>query len=62
MITFWVLWRERNGRIFDEAFVDLSKLLDVALSLFASWISHLLEFSGVRFSDWIFEWKSLMFG
>lgn len=34
VIVCWVVWRECNARIFENAATDLNKLPDVALSLF----------------------------
>lgn len=60
-IGCWTLWREQNTRIFENQVMEASKLLDAALSLVFSWVSHIPLFKDIKYVEWVLGWDDLVF-
>lgn len=57
----WVLWKERNERIFEDKSVVEWKIPNMVLSYLFHWMSPLVLFRELKFSDWMLEWDSVCF-
>lgn len=60
-IVCWVIWRQRNAHIFGEKISSSLQLPNAALSHHFYWVSQILGFLDVKYSDWIFGWDKLNF-
>jgi len=56
--TDWIIWKERNNRLFENKAQDLSKLLDNVKFLYFTWLQVKLLTSAFGYNDW--WWNPLL--
>lgn len=57
----WLVWKERNDRVFRGTSMGVGDVLHLALVRIAEWVSCLDEFDGLRMDGVWSSWKASLF-
>lgn len=57
----WVLWQERNSRVFKEESSLLEKLIQSIKDLVWCWNTGVLILIGARIEEVMFDWQNVLF-
>ncbi|KAF5183863.1 hypothetical protein FRX31_026550 [Thalictrum thalictroides] len=62
LITAWVIWKHRNGRVFDDKVPHVSKMIMEIKALTWYWCNNWSGRSRFKFKDLIVNWDDVLSG